>query len=417
MKKILVHLGIFLVASVVGTLYAVMVGMSFVQLPGALIAWPIYVILFWLLFDKFKLLRFVGFVLVPPVLLLGFQFYWSARYPGAVADKYLAYDRSHYIPNTRVKAPAHNPSDPDASGWGVQEVFIGSDGFRADPATERGNPKSCRYVLIGDSMIYGSGLAYADTFGPVLSEMGIEACVFGVTGNSPADYLATLHYVADRIAPGAFVAFYIYAYNDFMILSKYFIRRVRGYSNMFPTLAHWTSRFDQWRRATIVFAWFNAPRAKPALKQWQPPAADGKPITLQAAQYPKLYVKPAPLDGNQRQALKFFFDGVGEIARGRDWRIAMVIHPDYTEVYANLTRGARVLEDLDPRRGEGLEMCKATRFMCQDISRFIYEKTVAEGKNPYFTDDRHFSRFGTRTVAGNFAALAKRANALPGVVQ
>jgi hypothetical protein len=108
---------------------------------------------------------------------------------------------------------------------------------------------------------------------------------------------------------------------------------------------------------------------------------------------------------------------VGEIARGRDWRIAMVIYPDYTEVYANLARGARVLEDLDPRRGEGLEMCKATGFTCQDISRFIYEKTVAEGKNPYFTDDRHFSRFGTRTVAENFAALAKRANALPGVVQ
>lgn len=357
MKKTLDHIGIFLVASVVGTLYAVLVGMSFAQLPGALIAWPIYIILFWLLFDKFKLLRLVGFVLVPPVLLLGFQFYWSVRHPGAVADKYLAYDRSHYLPGTRVKAPTYNETDPNAAGWKLQEILIGSDGFRADPTTERGNPKNCRYVLIGDSMIYGSGLAYADTFGPVLSEMGIEACVFGVTGNSPADYLATLQNVANRIAPGAFVAFYIYAYNDFVILSKYLTRRIRGYSSLFPTLAEWTSRFDQWRRATIVFAWFNAPRAMPAVKQWQTPAATGKPITLQAAKATQLYVKPASLDSKQRHALKLFFDGVGEIARGRDWRISMVIHPDHTEVYANLARGARVFEDLDPRRGEGFEMC------------------------------------------------------------
>ena len=244
-KKTLAHLGIFFVAFVVGTLYAVLVGMSFAQLPGALIAWPIYIILFWLLFDKFKLLRLVGFVVVPPVLLIGFEFYWSARYPGAVADKYLAYDRSHYLPGTRVKAPTYNETDPNAAGWKLQEVFIGSDGFRADPTTERGNPKNCRYVLIGDSMIYGTGLAYAETIGPVLSEMGIEACVFGVTGNSPADYLATLQYAADRFAPGALVAFYIYAYNDFVILSKYLTRRIRGYSNRYPTIAKWTSRFDQ----------------------------------------------------------------------------------------------------------------------------------------------------------------------------
>jgi len=381
---------------------------------GALIAWPIDIVVFWILFGRFKLLRFTGFILVPPVLLIVFQFYWSARHPGIVADKYVAYDRSHYVPGTRVKATAYNQTDPDAAGWNVAEIFIGADGFRADPVSGRGNPKSCQTVLIGDSMIYGHGLIYSDTLGSVLREMGIEACVFGVTGNSPADYLSTLNFVADRIAPGAYIAFFIYAYNDFAGFIKYMTRRMRGYSGLFPLITEWTARFDLWRRGTVVYAWFHAPRARPVPKRWQYQVTGGNPIKLLYAQDPQNYDKPRPLDNKQRQALKFFFDGVRETAWGRNWRIAMVIHPDHAEIYANLARGSRVLEDLDPRRAAGLEMCKATSFSCEDISRFIYEKTVAEGKNPYFTNDRHFSRFGTRVVAESFVAMARRSDASPG---
>ncbi|HYA30601.1 MAG TPA: hypothetical protein VEI95_17425 [Acidobacteriota bacterium] len=401
------HLGIFLLALVVGTLYAVTTGMIATQLRAALIGWPIQILFFWALFGRFKLIRFVGFILVPPVLLIGFQLYWSARHPGLVADKYVAYDRSHYVPGTRVKSTAFNQTDPDATGWNVAEIFIGADGFRADPTSDIGNPKICHYVLIGDSMIYGSGLVYSDTFGPVLKEMGVEACVFGVTGNSPADYLSTLQFVADRIAPGAYVAFYIYAYNDFVSLSKYFTRRARGYATLFPTIAEWTHRFDLWRRSTIVYAWFHAPRSRPVLKPWHYPVAAGKQIKLFYASDPQNYDKPRSLDSKQKDALKFFFDGVTETATGHNWRIAMLIHPDHSEIYANLARGAKVLQDLDPRRANALAMCRSTNFICEDISAFIYDKTISEGKDPYFTDDRHFSRFGTRVVAENFVELAK----------
>lgn len=413
MKKILISLGIFLLAFVIGTIYAVMVGTMSAQLPVVLIAWFINIVIFWILFEKFKWLHFAGFILVPPVLMLGFQFYWSASHPGVVADKYMAYDRSHYVPGTRVKATADNQNDPDAIGWNVAEILIGADGFRADPASGRGNPQSCQYVLIGDSMIYGSGLVYADTLGPVLSEMGLQACIFGVTGNSPADYLSTLNFVAGRIAPGAYVAFYIYAYNDFVSLSKFMSRRVRGYSGLFPMITEWTARFDQWRRGTIIYAWFHAPRLRPAMKPWQYQVGNSKQIKVLYARDPKDYDRPRALDNDQRQALNFFLDGVSQSATGRNWRIAMVIHPDHSEIYANLARGARVLEDLDPRRADGLEMCKATKFSCEDISRFIYEKMISEGKNPFFTDDRHFSRVGTRVVAENFVVLAKRRSAAP----
>ncbi|MSP38528.1 MAG: hypothetical protein EXR70_08565 [Deltaproteobacteria bacterium] len=408
MKSVLRHLAIFLLAFAVGTLYAVLVGMISGALRGALISWPIMMAISWTLFGPLKLMRFVGFILILPVALIGFEFYYSARRPGTVADQYMALDRSHYVPGTRVNVKSPNQSDPDASGWKFDELFIGADGFRADPISTRGNPRRCQYALIGDSMIYGSGLVYHDTFGPVLTELGIQPCVFGVTGNSPADYLATLKYVSQRIAPGAFVAFYLYAYNDFVGVNKYFTRRARGLAGKFPTIADLTERFDRWRRATFTFAWFHAPRVKAALKPWQY-AVDGvKQVKLRYAHDPQNFDPRRPLDDKQRLALKLFFDGVADSAKDRNWRIAMVIHPDHAEIYANLARSARTLVDLDPRRGAALAMCKATSFGCEDISGWIYQRMIAEGQNPYFTDDRHFSRFGTQIVAENFIALTKR---------
>ena len=84
-------------------------------------------------------------------------------------------------------------------------------------------------MLIGDSVIYGLGLPYSETLRPVLEKMNVDACVFGVTGNSPVDYLATLNYVQDRIDNGAHTAIYVYAYNDFVSLTKYLERGAEDY--------------------------------------------------------------------------------------------------------------------------------------------------------------------------------------------
>ena len=364
-------------------MYAVVIGMMSSQPTAMLIAWPLQIGLYWWLFGKFKLTRFAGFILIPPVVLLGFQFYWSATHAYLVADRYVVADRSHYVPGTRVKSGAYNQTDPDAQDWSLAEVYIGVDGFRADPATGVGNPKTCRYVLIGDSMIYGSGLVYAATLGPTLKQLGLEACVFGVTGNSPADYLATLKFVAERVEPGALIAFYLYAYNDFVGLSKYATRRARGYAARFPRITERIQAFDIWRRSTIVHAWFHSPRTARALKSWQYPVAGGKQIKISDASDPQKFAKPPPLNDNQKKALKFFFDGVSETAKGRNWRIVMLIHPDNSEIYANLAGGASALRDLDPRRADGLAMCKQTSFICGDLSSFLYERAYREGNTRF----------------------------------
>jgi hypothetical protein len=54
-------------------------------------------------------------------------------------------------------------------------------------------------------------------------------------------------------------------------------------------------------------------------------------------------------------------------------------------------------------------MCKESSFHCEEISRYIYEWSLAAGKTPYLEHDRHFSAFGTRIVAEHFVALTRRA--------
>jgi hypothetical protein len=144
------------------------------------------------------------------------------------------------------------------------------------------------------------------------------------------------------------------------------------------------------------------------MKPWQYSVDGAKQVKLLYAHDPVNYDKPRPLDDKQRLALKLFFDGVAATAKQRNWHIAMVIHPDDAEIYANLARGARAFADLDPRRAGALQMCKTTSFDCEDISGWIYQRMIGAGQNSYFTDDRHFSRFGTRIVAENFIALSKR---------
>jgi hypothetical protein len=133
-----------------------------------------------------------------------------------------------------------------------------------------------------------------------------------------------------------------------------------------------------------------------------------KPIKFRYDRDPINYEKTRPLTVSESEALKLFFRNVDKTGRNRAWRIAAVIHPDNAEIYANMARKARVFVDLDPRRVQALEICTKRGFWCEDISKLIYEKALQQGKNPFFSDDRHFSRFGITTVAEHFAELAAR---------
>ena len=399
--------GIFLVSLLLGTLYAALVGIMSGPLRASYISWPIWLCLFWLLFSKFNLLRFSGFLAVVPVSILGFELVWSAANPDINAEIYEALDRSHYTPGLRVQNPKFRDAISDGQGWGLKEILIGADGFRADPDTGQGNPERCQFALIGDSMIYGSGMPYHLTLGPTLAQLGMQASVFGVTGNSPIDYLATLRYVAHRIVPGARVAFYLYAYNDFVSLSKYFQRGFLALSNWLQKPFEWSFYFDRWREGTFTYSLFHREQRTSQLTLWKYDFGNGEPIKLLYERDPARYRSPKSLNNRHRVALEYFLRDLAEQAKRQSWHISIIIHPDDAEIYANFANKSVNFEDLDPRRAEALQMCKEYAFTCEDISRYIYEKSIAAGSNPYFIDNRHFSVFGTRIVAEHFVAHTK----------
>jgi hypothetical protein len=393
--------GAFLLAVALGALYAFVVGLTSKPIAAPLIAWPIWSIIFWFAFARFKLLRFTGFIAVLPLTFLAFEILWSFTHPGMNAEVYKTFDRSHYTPGLQL---GHAKGGFDADS---RSILIAKDGFRGDPETGQGNPKRCRFVLIGDSMIYGSGLPYPLTLGPVLAGMGHRSCVFGVTGNSPIDYLSTLRYVADRIEPGAYVAFYLYAYNDFISLNKYFRRGFLS-SNRFNHLVEWSFYLDQRRQATWTYSFLHGQREKPRKTLWEYDIGKGRRIKILYARDPGKYIQPKPFNEGQRLALNLFFNTLDDYSRARSWRIVILIHPDDSEIYANFARRSAIFVGLDPRRAEGLRICKQFSFVCEDMSHYIYERSLAAGENPYFSHDRHFSPFGTQLVAEHFVALTKR---------
>src|SRR6476646_1123052 len=176
----------FFVAFILGTLYALLVSLISFKLRVALLSWPVWIILFAYLLWRFDLLRLAGYLAVLPFSIVTFEVAGTRVHPPKYVYQLLTLDRSHYIPRTHVSNPQAKLVDSDTNEPAVGELYIADDGFRADPATKKGNPARCRHALIGDSMVYGLGLSYADTLGPVLEKMNVEACVFGVAGNSPA---------------------------------------------------------------------------------------------------------------------------------------------------------------------------------------------------------------------------------------
>jgi hypothetical protein len=397
------NLGIFVLCLFLGTLYAGLVGLSVRSLAGPLISWPIWIALFWFAFRKFDLFRFTGFIAALPMTLLVFEVVRSIRQPGFNADLVRSFDRSRYTPGFRVK----NPKFKDHVN-GPKEILIGGDGFRADPDTGRGNPESCRFALIGDSMIYGTGLAYRFTLGPVLSELGVPACVLGITGNSPLDYLSTLKYVADRLEPGAYVALYVYAGNDFVNLNKLIKRGVLVMSDSFHKLFEWAFYFDRWRYATWTYSLFRGEFTPPPKAVYEYEFGKGHPMTIISSRNPAAYVHPKPLTRRQRAAFRLFLDRLHDLVKSRPWRVLVLLLPNDSEIYANFARRSPVFVDLDPRRAEALKMCQDFSFHCEDISRTLYQRSLTAGKNPYLDYDNHFSPFGNRIIAEHFVTLTAR---------
>lgn len=408
MSRYLRAVVIFLVSCLLATLYAAMAGLISHPVRTPLILWPIFLACLWFAFSNFNLLRFTGYVAVLPVSVLAFEIVRTILQPPIYAYRLVALDRSHYMPGTRISMSQDPTSVPDSAGWGMKETVIGEDGFRADPDTGKGNSERCSYVLIGDSMIYGSGLRYADTLRPVLASMGVDACVFGITGNGPTDYLSTLKYVASRLDPGAHIAIYIYAYNDFVSLSKYYQRRIRALSSSLDWYSRLIVYYDDWRRTTFTQALFRQTGGRPRPSLWQYKIDGAKAIKFYYPHDPAQYVPTQALTRQQRVSFEQFLQSLNEFVRGRPWRVSVVIHPDNAEVYANVARQARIFEDRDRRRADGVTLCRSYSFGCEDITHYLYERLVAEGKNPYLIDDRHFSEFGTRVVAEHYIAIVKR---------
>lgn len=399
----------FVVSVLIGSLYSILIGLVSGPVRTPLIVWPLLTLSLWYAFRKFNLIRLAGFFAILPVSVLSFEIVRTVAYPSAYSFRYLAIDRSHYMPGVRVNRRQDIPRDPLNPDRGVMEILIGNDGFRVDPETGRGNSERCSIALIGDSMIYGSGLPYSETLRPALAAIGIDACVFGVTGNTPIDYLATLKHVANRLETEAHVVVYLYAYNDFVGLSKYLRRRLRALSNAFEPLTRLIVYYDDWRRTTFTHSLYRGDSGNSGspLTPWEVRIGEEKRLSFHYRGDPALYAPPPPLDKGQRAALKVFFRRLRDLTHDKSWRVSIVVIPDNAEVMANLAREFPIFQDLDPRRRDALAICQKFSVGCKDLTKYLYERTLAEGKNPYLIGDRHFSSFGTRVVAQHFLAITK----------
>jgi hypothetical protein len=405
----LTGLSTFLVAFLLGTLYAALIGLVTFPLRSSFIAWPIWIVLFWLLFWKVKLHRLAKYLIILPLSILLFEVIRTAIQPPIYAFQNLALDRSHYAPGLELTKPQSSPNNPVRAGDKAKQIYIGEDGFRADPQRHRGNPARCHHVLIGDSMIYGCGLAYADTLRPVLKTMGVDACVYGVTGNSPIDYLATLKYVQDRIEDGAQVAIYVYAYNDFVSLRKYLERGLLGRSPSFVTAMDLINYYDDWRRTTFIQGYLRKTTKAAALPlgKWRLKIGATKEIEVVWPHDPAQYQPAAPLDREQRATFEFFLERLRALRAGRPWRVLIVFIPDNDEMLANLAHPSSSFEDLDPRRVEALRICAAMWSDCHDLTRYLYQRAITAGQFPFLLSDRHLSRFGNQIVAEHYLSTVK----------
>jgi hypothetical protein len=400
---------IFVAAIFLGTLYAGFLGLVTYPLRASLLSGPIWIILFWFAFWKFDLIRFSGYLAVVPLAILSFEVVRTIRHPPQYAFQIKSLDRSHYTRRVRVLNENYAAAHSNEAEGPVKELYIGQDGFRADPETGRGNPARCHDVLIGDSMIYGVGLPYPSTLRPVLGTMNIDGCVFGVAGNSPVDYLATLNYVANRIDDGARIAIYIYAYNDFVSLRDYLQRTIRGCSSSLVKLDGLIGYYDDWRRTTFVQGSLRAATTTPR----KPPSSyrlkigSARDIEIYWGHDPAEYHGGRPFKREERATFEFFLKRLRALVANRPWRVTIVFIPDNEEMLANLSHPSSTFQDLDPRRVEALKLCATLWSDCRDLSHYMFDRAVAEGQSPYLLKDRHFSLFGNRVLAEHYKSMAE----------
>ena len=114
-----------------------------------------------------------------------------------------------------------------------------------------------------------------------------------------------------------------------------------------------------------------------------------------------------PLTGEQRKTFELFLERLKELKNGRHWRVSVVFIPDNEELFANLANSDSSFHDLDPRRLEALRICRAVLGACEDLAPYLFERVVAQGKNPFLTSDRHFSLFGNQIVAQHYVAITR----------
>jgi hypothetical protein len=96
-----------------------------------------------------------------------------------------------------------------------------------------------------------------------------------------------------------------------------------------------------------------------------------------------------------------------EIVANRSWRVSIVFIPDNEEMLANLARPSASFQDMDPRRVEALKTCLALWSDCHDLTRYLYDRTIAAGQSPYLLQDRHFSVFGNQVLAEHFVTMGQ----------
>ena len=393
----------FLAAIVLGIAWAGLVGLLSERLRGPVIAFPVFTVAFWFAFLAWGWLRFACFFAILPFSILGFEILETVIRPSLDVHQYVTLDRAHFLIGERIRMPEyHVTTAPGRAGWGENEVLIGPDGFRADPESGVGNPARCRWALIGDSVIFGSGLPYHETLGPTLKKIGLHACVFGVGGNGPVNYLATLRHIKERLEPGADVSIYL-TENDFL-----WTFHELSPARWWWALADLVGYYEYWRRATFTYRLVNGKLAAPgaATQVWELKIGSGEPVKLLSD--PAAYVSPASLSPRQLRYLDFFFKSLLDLTKGQPWRVTVVILPSGREILANFALGNLQLRALDKPRLEALEMCQAAGLACGDFSAFLYARAIAEGKNPYFLDDKaHYSAFGTRVLAEHYREISK----------
>lgn len=396
----------FLAAIVLGVAWAGLVGLLSERLRGPAIAFPVFTVAFWFAFLAWGWLRFACFFAVLPFSILGFEILETVIRPSLDVHQHVTLNRMHYLMGERIRMPEYYVTTaPGRAGWGEKEVLIGPDGFRADPESGVGNPARCRWALIGDSVIFGSGLPYHETLGPTLKKIGLDACVFGVGGNGPVNYLATLHHIKERLEPGAHVAIYLFAGNDF-IWTLHELSPARWWWG----LADLVGYYDYWRRATFTFRLASGESAGTgaATQAWELKIGSGEPVKLLSD--PTAYVPPASLSPRQLRYLDFFFKSLLDLTKDQPWRVTVVILPAGQEILADFAFGNPQFRDKS--RVEAVKICQAAGFACDDFAPFLYARAIAEGRNPYFLDDKaHYSAFGTRVLAEHYWEISKGSSA------